>query len=253
MADRDSNEDLPFRHYTLKHRLVAWISAHFFDTATYTVRHGLLNGMKRKGGLGWVPTILSPGVMTIEEQFWSSLNLSGMIVYDVGAFHGLLTLFFASRARKVVCFEPNTRNYSRLMENLELNGARNVEVRKTGVGSRHETRSMVWSPLMLGGSSVDAGTVEALLHAGVETVTEEIPIVTLDEEIAQAGLLFPISSRSILKGGKFKRSAEREISCNPVNRPCFSRCMARQSGRKGAKWPRLSPFCGRSATSRSIT
>jgi FkbM family methyltransferase len=191
MADRDSNEDLPFRHYTLKHRLVAWISAHFFDTATYTVRHGLLNGMKRKGGLGWVPTTLSPGVMTIEEQFWSSLNLSGMTVYDVGAFHGLLTLFFASRARKVVCFEPNTRNHSRLMENLELNGASNVEVRKAGVGSRHETRSMVGSPLMPGGSSVDASTAEALLHAGVETVTEEIPIVTLDEEIAQAGLPVP--------------------------------------------------------------
>ena len=54
MADRDLQEDLPFRHYTLKHRVIAWISMHLFDTATYTVRHGLLKGMKRKGGLGWV-------------------------------------------------------------------------------------------------------------------------------------------------------------------------------------------------------
>ena len=44
------NEDLPFQHYTLKHRLIAWISMHLFDTSTYTVRHGLLKGMKRKGG-----------------------------------------------------------------------------------------------------------------------------------------------------------------------------------------------------------
>ena len=94
----------------------------------------------------------------------------GMTVYDVGAFHGLLTLFFASRAKAVVCFEPNTQNHKRLMENLTLNGIKNVEVRKVGVGSRRETRSMVGSPLMPGGASVDGKTVEGLLRAGVGTV-----------------------------------------------------------------------------------
>ena len=56
MADPDLKEDLPFRHYTLKHRLIASLSMHLFDTVTYTVRHGLLRGMKRKGGL---PTAIS--------------------------------------------------------------------------------------------------------------------------------------------------------------------------------------------------
>jgi FkbM family methyltransferase len=72
--------------------------------------------------------------MTAEQQFWCDLDLSGMTVYDIGAFHGLLTLFFASRAKAVVCFEPNTQNHKRLMENLMLNGIKNVEVRKVGVG-----------------------------------------------------------------------------------------------------------------------
>jgi FkbM family methyltransferase len=164
---------------------------HLFDTVTYTVRHGLLKGMKRKGGLGWVPAMFSPGTITAEQQFWCGLNLSGMTVYDVGAFHGLLTLFFASRAKAVVCFEPNTQNYNRLMENLMLNGIKNVEVRKVGVGSRPETRSMVGSPLMPGGASVDGKTVEGLLRAGMGTVVEEISIVTLDEEIPQASLPAP--------------------------------------------------------------
>ena len=137
MAAPDLTEDLPFRHYTLKHQLLAWISRHLFDNATYTVRHGLLKGMKRKGGLGWVPALFSPGIMTAEHQFWCGLNLSGMTVYDVGAFHGLLTLFFASQAKAVVCFEPNTQNHKRLTENLMLNAIKNVEVRKVGVGSRH--------------------------------------------------------------------------------------------------------------------
>jgi FkbM family methyltransferase len=151
MADPISNEDLPFRHYTRKHLLIAWISTHLFDNATYTVRHGLLKGMKRRGGLGWLPARFSPGIMTAEQQFWQGLDLTGKTVYDVGAFHGLLTLFFASRAKLVVCFEPNTHNNQRLMKNLALNGVKNVEVRKAGVGSTRETRKMVGSPLMPGG------------------------------------------------------------------------------------------------------
>jgi hypothetical protein len=109
------NEALPFRHYTPKHRVIVWTSTHLFDHATYTVRHGLLKDMKRTGGLGWVPAMFSSGLITAEQQFWSSLNLSGMTVYDIGAFHGLLT--------------P--------VQNLKLNEIKNVTVRKLGVGSRH--------------------------------------------------------------------------------------------------------------------
>jgi hypothetical protein len=116
-----SNEDRPFRHYTVKHRVISWISAHLFDHFTYTVHHGLLEGMKRKGGLGWIPAAFSRDIDTAEQQFWRSVDLSGITVYDIGAFQGLLTLFFASRAKRVVCFEPNTQNYKRLMENLVLN------------------------------------------------------------------------------------------------------------------------------------
>lgn len=191
MVAAASNEDLPFRHYTLKHRVIAWISLHLFDNVSYTVGHGLLKGMKRKGGLGWVPGKFSSTLETAEQQFWSGLNLSGMTVYDVGAFHGLLTLFFAARAKSVVCFEPNTRNYNRLMENLKLNGLSNVQVRKTGVGSRRETLRLVGSPLMPGGSSVDGKAAQELLRAGIDTVVEEIPIVPLDEEILEAGLPAP--------------------------------------------------------------
>ena len=189
----DLKEDLPFphSHYALKDRLETWISLHLFDNVTYTVRRGLLKGMKRKGGLGWAPAMFSPGLMTSEQQYLSDLNLSGMVVYDIGAFHGLLTLFFASRAKRVVCFEPNTKNHKRLMENLKLNGADNVEVRKVGVGSQRETRKMVGSPLMRGIASVDEKSVEEFSRIWAKTVVEEISLVTLDEEIAQASLPAP--------------------------------------------------------------
>jgi hypothetical protein len=36
MADSYLREDLPFRHYTLKHRMIAWITMHLSDNPTYT-------------------------------------------------------------------------------------------------------------------------------------------------------------------------------------------------------------------------
>ena len=187
MADAGPSEDAPFHHYSRKQRAIAWISQNLFDSFTYTVRHGLLKGMKRKGGLGWLPASFSPGVSTAEHRFWSALDLAGLTVYDIGAFHGLLTLLFASRAKTVVAFEPNTQNRKRLMENLELNSVRNVMVRDTGIGSRRENRTMVASPLMPGFASVDE---HAPRPAGA-AVKEEIAIVTLDEAIADANLPAP--------------------------------------------------------------
>ena len=153
------------------------------------------------------------GIITAEQQFWFDLNLNGMTVYDIGAFQGLLTLFFASRANAVVCFEPNTKNHKRLMENLMLNGIKNVEVRKVGVGSRHETRKMVGNPLMLGGASVEEKTMEEMLRAGVGTVVEDISIVTLDEEITQASLPVPDFIKIDIEGWEIEalRGARRTL------------------------------------------
>jgi FkbM family methyltransferase len=177
---------------------------HLFDTTTYKVRHGLLKGKKRKGGLGWIPEILSPGIMTAEHRFLSRLNLSGMIVYDIGAYHGMLTLFFASQAKTVVCFEPNMQNQKRLIENLDLNGVKNVEVRTVGVGSRNQIRRMVGNPQMLGGSSVDELTVEGLLRTGAVTVSQDISIVTLDEEICRASLPAPEFIKIDIEGSELE-------------------------------------------------
>jgi FkbM family methyltransferase len=188
VASGASAEDLPFQHYSLKHKVIAWVSGRLFDNVTYTVHHGLLKGMRRKGGLGWLPAAFSPGIETAEHKFWEELDLNGKTVYDVGSFHGLLALFFASRAKQVVCFEPNTQNNKRLTENLALNGIKNVQVRKVGVGSKAEVLKMVVDPLMPGGSSVDGKMKDQILQSGVATVSEEISITTLDEEIPKAQL-----------------------------------------------------------------
>ena len=181
-----------FEAFTLKNRMGAWISTRLFGNVTYTMRRGLLKGMKRKGGLAWAPAIFSRESVDAEERFLWGLNLEGATVYDVGAYQGLVTMFFAKRAKRVVCFEPNNQNYGRLLENLALNGIHNVEARKAGVGSRRGTLRMIESPLMPGLSSFDSPIAKKLVRAQMGTLVEEqISIVTLDEEISSANLPTP--------------------------------------------------------------
>jgi FkbM family methyltransferase len=191
MGTSENPDEQPFEHYTAKHKIVAWVSRHLFDGITYTSRRGLLEGMKRKGGLGWLPAALSKSVETAEYRFWKSLNLKALVVYDVGAFQGLLTLFFARQAKAVICYEPNTRNYTRLMENIRLNGLQNVTVRKMGAGSISQDATMVFSQLMPGGASIEPAIAGRIRIAGGDTATETIHITTLDQDIQEASLPAP--------------------------------------------------------------
>lgn len=176
-------DDLPFQHYSFRHRAIAWISRHLFDRCTYTVRHGLIRGMRRKGGLGWMPASLSRSTQSKEEMFWSELPLDGLTIYDVGAFHGILTLFFASRAAQVIAYEPNQANHKRLMENLRLNGLQNVQVRKFGVGAQPGSGTLHYDPAMAGGGTLNAHELAP--------ISQRVEITTLDHDIAAAGLPAP--------------------------------------------------------------
>ena len=174
-----SADDLPFEHYSLRHRTIASISQTLFDLFTYTVRHGLIRGMRRKGGLGWIPA----AAQNKEELFWRDLPLDGLVIYDVGAFHGILTLFFAARGARVVAYEPNDMNHARLIENIRLNNLKNVTVRKLAIGSQARSGTLLYDPSMAGGGSLNPDAA-----AGV---SQSVQITTLDDDIAAASLPAP--------------------------------------------------------------
>ncbi len=178
-----SEADLPFRHYSIRHRAIAWISRRLFDRCTYTVRHGLIRGMRRKGGLGWIPGVFTSGAQTREEMFWRDLSLAGLVVYDVGAFHGILTMFFAARCKQVVSYEPNQANHARLIENIRLNRLCNIEVRQFGVGAQPGSGTLHYAPEMSGGGTLDP-------H-GMGRVSQHVEVTTLDRDIAAASLPAP--------------------------------------------------------------
>jgi FkbM family methyltransferase len=169
-------------HYTLRHRVIASLSQRL-DHITYTQRHGLIRGMRRQGGLGFLPALLAGGNHeTAEHRFLRSLDLKDKVVYEVGAFQGILTLFFSSRAKEVIAYEPNPPSYNRVLQNLRLNGRNNVRVRHLAVGELEGSLTLLCDPLMPGGTSGDP-TVASQIKGSTAATTVTVPVVTLDNDI----------------------------------------------------------------------
>src|SRR5689334_19893846 len=101
------------QHFTRKQRLISKLS-HFWPDLAYTARGGVAKGLKRKGGLGFMPGFLAEE--TAESAFLSRLDFSGMVVYDIGGFQGLMTLRFAKEASRVITFEANPLNMTRIAD-----------------------------------------------------------------------------------------------------------------------------------------
>ena len=177
-------------HYTLRHRVIASVSQRL-DGITYTQRHGLIRGMRRRGGLGFLPALLAGGRHeTAEHQFLRQLDLAGKIVYEIGAFQGILTLFFSSRARDVIAYEPNPPSYRRVLQNLRLNGRDNVRVRHLAVGDVSGSLTLLCDPLMPGGTSGDPA-VAGQIQESSPALSVTVPVVTLDADIETARLPRP--------------------------------------------------------------
>jgi len=218
--------------------MVAWVSRNLFDHVTYTVRRGLLKGLKRRGGLAWLPESLAPSTVTAEEAFWQAQNLAGMTVYDVGAFQGLMTLFFATRAGRVVAYEPNSVNRARLMKNLELNRISNVTIRPVGVGAEEMRATMVNSVDMPGGASIDPGVAQSI-QKEANVHVEEIEVVMFDKDLAAHGLPAPDLIKIDVEGLDWRCSKGPVPRSRPGTRGCLSRCTEtrwRPNGRTLRRW-----------------
>jgi FkbM family methyltransferase len=154
------------------------------DGYTYSVRRGLIRGLRRKGGFGFVPS----GKLTREEKFLTELEWGGLTIYDIGGWEGVYTLFFARAAGnggKVFTFEPHPRNYRRILENISLNGFKNVEVIPIALGS-HNGRAKLGSDAVISGEAHIVGRDATEVGPGGHTFEVEVDL--LDNQISKRGL-----------------------------------------------------------------
>ncbi len=153
------------------------------------MRHGLTVGMRRKGGLGFLP--FGPGP-TVESEFLAGLQLDGKTVYDIGGFEGLLTLFFARRAAAVVTYEPAPANFRRCGDNVRLNGlTAKVTLINRGLSDCQGSIDLVCDPLMPGAGSGNSEISSQIESSTTAARKVTVPVVTLDAEISDLNLPAP--------------------------------------------------------------
>jgi FkbM family methyltransferase len=154
----------------------------------YTARTGLTKGLKRKGGLCFIPRQLS-----LEEKFLMNLDINGQTIYDIGGNVGIFTMFFArsvGKKGKVITFEPNPQCCNMILEHLKLNNLDNVEVQQIALGKMREKRQLAVRKSETGTGSFQEDIKASILQEkGSEIIQVEID--SLDNQIITNNLPKP--------------------------------------------------------------
>jgi len=150
---------------------------------TYRTRSGIAAGLKRKGGLGFLPRAISD-----EERFYLGLNLTGTVVYDIGSYEGIFSMF-AARAvgdsgTLVVC-EPNPWCFDHTRCNLELNqfGCK-IVLENVALGEARSQQKMVQPRREPARSTIRDDIAERITRSE-DYVTFETRVERLDDLIAE--------------------------------------------------------------------
>jgi FkbM family methyltransferase len=172
----------------------------------YKARHGIGRGFKQVGGISLIlPSFVQwpseyPEFAGLEEAFLRGLDLKDKTVYDVGAFEGILPLFFAQQTGpegRVVAFEPVPESYRRILQHIELNEfADRVTVRNIGVGSGSGELAFATAAADgLGRATADEEIQRMLRQREERLQVFHAPVNSLDNEIAS----FPLPEPDFVK------------------------------------------------------
>jgi len=128
---------------------------------------------------------------TPEFKFMTHFDLRDSVVYDVGAFQGIMTLFFSKQAKHVVAYEANPETFVRLRENVELNNLTRVTLRNLALSDAEGSIELRFDALMPGAASGDQGVGSQIAALSHRLRTVRVPAVTLDDDINRNRLPAP--------------------------------------------------------------
>ena len=169
----------------------------------YEIRYGRIR-IKRKGGLGFLTKIISRP--SPEEEFLASIDLEGRTIYDIGAYIGLLTIFFAKAAGptgQVVAFEPNEENGFKIREHIRLNQVHNIKFLDFGIGdTRRESQTLIVRRKSSATGSMDEKIQSQIVREG-DFKRLQINIDTLDGAICTYRLPKPDFIKMDIEGMEY--------------------------------------------------
>lgn len=178
-----------YGHAMLKQKILQWLEP-LHRNRVYTIRRGIARGLKRRGGLAFLPRWSGP---TPEERLVTTLEFEDDIVFDIGGERGVFTLFFARAVGpegQVITFEPNPESRALIQEAVELNGFTNVDIRQIALGSEPGRTELVFPAGRPGYGSIDPRMTEQLQgDQGARRV--EVQVETLDRLVFDMGVPGP--------------------------------------------------------------
>jgi FkbM family methyltransferase len=138
-----------------------------------------------------------------EFAFLHKVLAPGMTFADAGANDGLYAMFAARRvgpAGAVLAFEPSTREFERLQDNLRLNEITNVRAFRTALGRETGVATLRTAAAEHAGQN----TLGQFVYAGVECARlEQVPVERLDDVVAREGVPAPDVIKMDVEGAEF--------------------------------------------------
>ncbi len=180
---------------SIKRKIIGLINlVPLLDMHVYTAKHGPARGLKRQGGMGWLPSFV-PRMheWDAEEKFLANLEWRGLTVYDVGGDQGLFSIFFAQRVGdrgQVVVFEPNRQSCQRIRRNVQLNDFHNVRILPLGLGEQRAVLQFTF-PALEPARGTAVPTIANQIKNEMSATGCEIEVNSLDDEVKRSDLPAP--------------------------------------------------------------
>jgi FkbM family methyltransferase len=159
-----------------------WMRERITGSAVVAVTEQI-DGHQMQVGSDYIDLLKGEGYEKGTARLFTELVKEGMNVVDMGANIGYYTLLAARRVGlkgKVYAFEPEPRNFKLLLENIRLNGYKNVVTVQKAVSNERGAATLF---LSLRGSG--SHSLVSSRDYGKETIA--IETVTLDEFFAAEG------------------------------------------------------------------
>lgn len=133
----------------------------------------------------------------LRDHILKSAQALAQTALDVGANVGNHSLFLSDLFKSVIAFEPNPFARRLLEVNVELNGARNIDIRPVGLSDRNAEVDFTFSHQNLGGGTAEVDAEDAsnrttvTLAVGDEVIdpVEPVGFLKVDVEGAEESVL----------------------------------------------------------------
>jgi FkbM family methyltransferase len=153
------------------------------------------------------PAFIGGCIEPNEFYFLNSILSEGMVMLDIGANHGIFSIFASPRIGakgRIFAFEPSLREVGRLRANIRLNSFENIEVVQSAAGDENGVIELT----IAGDDHEGQNTLGGFAYTSTKRVdTQKVQIQKLDDFVSQKKLARLDIIKMDVEGAEFKALA----------------------------------------------